>query len=166
MSKNLLFTFQDMSVKDKAAKAVMKYFARAGANAVQQDVSAQVRRTSGVSYREITLTFADSQQVVLRIKQTGDVYQVLLNGKVAPIKNQEDHVKAVAEIVQMLDAGRTKFQALLAKAQAKLPPGVKTAAPKMIQALTEKRDGLKEAIAAVWAEIEQVRGGQAAEASA
>lgn len=158
MSKNLIFTFEEMSVKDKAAKKAMKYFSQAGANVVQQDVSPTVKRTSGVSYREMSLTFADSQQVVLRVKQTGDVYQVLLNGKVAPIKSQDDHVKAVAEIAQMLDAGRTKFQALLAKAQAKLPPGIKTAAPKLIVSLTEKRDGLKEAIAHARDEIAQALG--------
>ena len=37
----------------------------------------------------------DEERVVLRIKQSGDIFQVLLNGKVLPIKNQDDHVKAI-----------------------------------------------------------------------
>jgi uncharacterized coiled-coil DUF342 family protein len=157
MNTSLIFSFADMGVKDRAAKAVMKYFTRAGANVVSQDVSTQVKRTSGISYREMTLTFADSQKLVMRIKQTGDVFQVTLNGKLVPIKNQDDQTKAVAEIVAMMDGARTKFQAKLAKTLIKLPPKIKTAAPKMMQVLTEKRDTLKEAIAEVRAEIAKLQ---------
>ncbi len=115
--KSLLFSFEDLSVKDKAAKEAMKYFSRAGANVVQQDVSTAVKRNSGVSYREMLLTFADSQKAVLRIKQTGDIFQVLLNNKLLPIKNQDDHIAAIAEIVKAMDSGRSKFQKLLAAAK-------------------------------------------------
>jgi len=153
MSKNLLFSFEDMSVKDKAAKQAMRYFSRAGANVVQQDVLPSVKRSSGISYREMLLTFADSQNVVLRVKQSGDIFQVLLNNKVMPIKNQDDHVKAIAEVVQAMDAGRSKFQKMLAVIKAKPPAGIRTAAPRLEQALTEKRDMLKSAIAAVREEI-------------
>ena len=156
--KNLLFSFEDLSAKDKAAKQAARYFSRAGANVVQQDVPTAVKRSSGITYREMTLTFADSQQVVLRIKQSGDIFQVLLNGKVLPIKNQDDHVKAIAEIVQAMDAGRSRFQKLLAAAQARPPAGIRTAAPKMEQVLTEKRDALKAAIAEVRSQIEAIKG--------
>ena len=156
--KNLLFSFEDLSAKDKAAKQAARYFSRAGANVVQQDVPTAVKRSSGITYREMTLTFADSQQVVLRIKQSGDIFQVLLNGKVLPIKNQDDHVKAIAEIVQAMDAGRSRFQKLLAAAQVRPPAGIRTAAPKMEQVLTEKRDALKAAIAEVRSQIEAIKG--------
>ena len=90
----------------------------------------------------------DSQLVTLRIKQTGDVFQVLINGKVVPIRNQDDHKKAVAEIAGMLESGRTAFQAKLAKAKVKLPKGVTTAVTNIERALTEKRDALVEAVGA------------------
>lgn len=154
--KNLLFSFEDLSAKDKAAKQAARYFSRAGANVVQQDVPTAVKRSSGITYREMALTFADSQQVVLRIKQSGDIFQVLLNGKVLPIKNQDDHVKAIAEIVQAMDAGRSRFQKLLAAAVVKPPPGIRTAAPRMEAVLTDKRDSLKSAIAAVREEISKL----------
>lgn len=155
--KKLLFSFEDFSSKDRATKAVVKYFTRAGANAVQIDASAAVRRTSGVSYRELTLTFADSQAVALRIKQTGDIFQVLLNGKVLPLVNQDDHAKAIAEVAKAMDSARSAFQKKLARAKAKLPASIKTAAPKMEQVLTEKRDSLKEAIAEAQQELEGLR---------
>lgn len=155
--KKLLFSFDDFSSKDRAAKAVVKYFTRAGANAVQIDASAAVRRTSGVSYRELTLTFADSQTVALRIKQTGDIFQVLLNGKVLPLVNQDDHAKAIAEVAKAMDSARSAFQKKLARAKAKLPASIKTAAPRMEQVLTEKRDSLKDALADARTELEGLR---------
>ena len=155
--KNILFSFEDMGVKDRATKTAVRYFARAGATVVSQDVAAGTKRTAGVSYRELALTFADSQTVVLRIKQTGDIYQVLLNGKVLPIKAQDDHTAAIAEIVKAMDAGRSAFQKKLAAAQVKPPAGLKTAAPKMMAALTQKRDDLKTAIADVRGQIEAAR---------
>jgi hypothetical protein len=155
--KNLLFSFEDLSAKDKAAKEAARYFSRAGANVVQQDIPTAVKRSSGITYREMTLTFADSQQVALRIKQSGDIFQVLLNGKVLPIRNQDDHVKAIAEIVQAMDASRSRFQKLLAAAKVRPPAGIRTAAPKMEQVLTEKRDALKAAIAEVRGQIESIK---------
>lgn len=144
--KNLLFTFDDLSAKSTAAKQVVRYFARAGANVVQQDIPSAVKRSSGVTYREMDLTFADSQQVTLRIKQTGDIFQVLLNGKALPIKDQDDHVKAIAEIVHAMDSGRSRYQKLLAAAKVRPPAGIRTAAPRMEQELMVKRDALKAAI--------------------
>lgn len=159
---NVIFTFDDMGSKDKASKKVMQYFARAGANVVTQDVSTQVKRTAGISYRELSLTFADSQTITFRVKQSGDIYQVVLNGKVTPIKNQDDHVQAVAELVKLMDVGRTKFQQRLAKIQAKLPPTIKTAVPSIRKQLETRRDELKAAIADVRAEIATIRGESAA----
>lgn len=154
MNSKQLFSFEDLSVKDKAARAVMQLFNKAGATVVTQDIDTKIKRSSGISFREMMLTFADSQTVTLKIKQTGDIFQVLLNNRIIPIKNQDDHKKALTEIINVLDSGRSKFQAALAKAQVKLPLAIKTAAPTMIAKLTEKRDGLKEAIAMVNSEIE------------
>lgn len=152
--KNLLFNFEEMaSSKDKIAKIIGRQFGMAGQNIVQTDISESTKRSSGVSFREMTLTFADSQTITLRVKQTGDIFQVLLNNKVIPIKNQDDHAKAVTEIAQNIDKGRAQFQKKLAATKVAVPKGIKTAAPKIEQVLTEKRDSLKEAIRAVNDEI-------------
>jgi hypothetical protein len=154
MDRKLLFSFEDLGSKsDAATKILGKQFARHGCDIAQGGVSPGVKRSSGVSYREMLLTFKDSQTVLLRIKQSGDIFEVRVNGGAQPIRHQDDHVKAVIEIVDVLDAGRKKFQAKLAAAATKPPPGLRTAAPKIEQALAEKRDSLKEAIAAVREEI-------------
>lgn len=156
--KNLLFSFGDLSRKDVRVQKVTQQFHRAGASVVQTDATTDIKRTSGISYRELHLTFADSQRVVLRIKQTGDIFQVLLNGALLPIRDQDDHVAAIAQIAKAMDAGRVKFQKKLAATKVKTPASIRTAAPKMEQVLTEKRDTLKSAIADVRSEIDKVRG--------
>lgn len=159
--KTLIFNFDDLSSKDKVARKAVQQFHRAGASVVQSEVSTGVKRTSGISYRELNLTFTDSQRVVFRIKQSGDIFQVLLNGALFPIRNQDDHVGAIAEIAKAMDTGRVKFQKRLAATKVKTPAGIRTAAPKMEQVLTEKRDSLKSAIADVRSEIDKVRGATA-----
>ena len=148
----MVFDFQDLA-SGKAEKKLAQTFSRAGANVVQSAVGA-LKRSSGVSFKDVSLTFADGQVVAMSIKQTGDIYAVKLNGKPLPVKAQDDHFKAIKEIVDAMNAGRSKFQKILAAAKVKPPPGIRTAAPKMEQALADKRDALKSAIAAVRAEIQ------------
>lgn len=157
MSKNIVFNFAEISNKDKATKAVSSAFKKAGAAIAQVDVSPSVKRTSGISYRELSITFADSQVIVFRIKQSGDIYQALLNGKVRPITNQDDHTAAIAELAKAMESGRSAFQAKLAKAKLKLPNGIKTTVPNKEKLLIEKRDSLKEAVAAAEQELNQIK---------
>lgn len=159
MNAQQIFSFEDLSVKDKAARKVMQLFNKAGATVVSQDVDTKIKRSSGISYREMTFTFADSQTITLRIKQTGDIFQVLQNGKLIPIKNQDNHNAAITEIIGKLDSNRSKFQQQLAKAKVTLPSGMKTAATSMLQRLTQKRDDLKAAIAATEEEIAALQAG-------
>ncbi|HWX01558.1 hypothetical protein [Collimonas sp.] len=154
MAKNLIFSFDDMGgKKDAATRAVVRYFARAGSHIVQGDVSPNIKRSSGVSYREMVLTFTDSQVVTFSIKQSGDIFQVKLNGKIVPLKNQDDQAAAIGEMVGMMDAGRSKFQAAMAKVRIQLPDSIRTAAPRMEVALQEKSAALDVAIAAITEDI-------------
>lgn len=146
MNKTLIFDFNDLSDKDKTLAKAKRYFEAAGAEVTSLDVDAKVGRTMGFSFRTIQLGFADSQTVVMSIKATGDVYQVKLNGRLLPLKNQDDHVKAIAEIVGAMAKGRAKFQAALAKVKVTLPKGIRTAAPKMEQTLREQITAVDEAI--------------------
>lgn len=139
---NLLFSFEDLSAKDKAAREAVKHFKKAGADPAQVDVKSSIRKTSGIAYRELHLVFGDSQAISLRIKETGDIFQVLLNKKALPIRNQDEHAKAIKEMVSAMDRGRATFQKKMARRKVKLPSAVKTAAPKMEVALQRRRDEL------------------------
>lgn len=153
MKKTILFDFNGMTKGDAPLKLVKRYFQKAGAAVIEISVNQKPKRSSGVTYREVSLAFADSQTVVLRVKQTGDIFEVLLNGSAIPIKNQDNHVDAVAEIVNAMDGKRSAFQKKLAATAAAIPPGIKTAAPTMRRTLEQRRDALKDAIAAVREEI-------------
>ena len=61
-----------------------------------------------------------------------------------------------------MDAGRSRFQKLMAAANVRPPAGIRTAAPRMEQVLTEKRDALRSAIDDVRQQIESLRGAAAA----
>lgn len=152
--KNLLFSFDDLGTKsDKALVKLKQYFSRANAPVVTAEPGAKTLRTAGISYRELFLTFGDSQRVTLRIKQTGDVYQVLINDKLTPLKAQDDHIKAVAEIAQKLDAGRAKFQKALANVKVPMPKGIRTAAPKLEEQLKIREEELDTAISEAQQEL-------------
>ena len=90
-----------------------------------------------------------------RIKPTGDVYQVLLNGSVLPLKNQDEHQKAIEEIASKLDGGRAAFQKKLARTKVTIPAGIRNTVKESEKALTEKRDALKEVIADLDKKIEE-----------
>lgn len=121
-----------------AMRKVTALFERSGLSVIKVECDGKTKRVAGISYRTVTLSFADSQHIELRVKATGDVYEVRLNGKVQPIKSQDDPSKAVAELVAMLDTGRAKFQKRQAALQMKPPEGAKTAAPKMRDTLTQQ----------------------------
>jgi hypothetical protein len=156
--KNLIFDFFNLSGKEESIKKAKRYFAQAGAAVATVDVDAKVRRTAGVSYREVHFGFADNQTVSFGIKQTGDVYQAKVNGKLLPLRSQDDHQKAVVEIVAAMTKGRAKFQAALAKTKVELPKSIRTAAPKMEQVLREKIASVDEAISAARDELASLTG--------
>lgn len=158
MAKNLLFSFDDMKGSDKPAKELTRWFKRAGQQVVSVDVKPSVQRAAGISFREMLLSFADSQTITLRIKQTGDIYQVMLNGRAVPLRNPDNHSDAVSELVKLMDKGRAIFQKKLAAVKVALPATIRTAAPKIQEVLTQKRDALKVAIAAVDEEIAKAKG--------
>ena len=99
------------------------------------EIEEKLRRSAGISYRNVSFAFGDSQVVMMSVKATGDIFQVKLNGKVLALAKSEEQKAAIAEIVAAMASGRTKFQAALARASVSLPAPVKTAAPRMLEQL-------------------------------
>nr|WP_319566314.1 hypothetical protein [uncultured Rhodoferax sp.] len=151
--KSLVFDFEKASTKDSAVKAAVRLFLRAGAQVVSSSVDQAISRKAGVTYRNVNFTFADGQTVTLGVKSTGDVFEVKINGKPTPLRNQDDHALAIAEIATKMDVGRSKFQKILALVKIPLPPSIRTSRANMIIALTAKRDNLKAAVEVATAEL-------------
>lgn len=160
--KNLLFDFQNLNDKAAAVKKAAQAFARAGANVVSSDVDKTTSRRAGITFRNVHFTFADGQTVTMAIKQSGDVFEVKLNGKLIPIRNQDDHGEAIKEVVGRLDAGRAAFQKAMAKVKVPLPPVSRVSRANLIKAKTERRDALKEAVTEAERTLAELQGGAAA----
>lgn len=130
--------FSSAQAADKALKTVSQLMVRAGQLVVTTEFDPKMKRTSGISYREASLTLASGQIVILRVNTTGDIYQVLLNGSVQPMRNQTDSAKAVAEIAAMAEKNQLAFQKAQARKQVALPKGMSTPVPKQATVYAER----------------------------
>lgn len=138
---------KDLQPNDKTApKELLKIFKRAGGDVITSSVG-KAKRQNAVSFKPVFLTLSDSQAIELRVKESGDIYQVLLNGKPIPIKNQDDDKAAVGEIIKAWQANINKFQAALSKKKVELPKGVKSTRKKLIEILKQDIEELDSLIA-------------------
>lgn len=130
--------FSNAQAAAKALKKVSTIMIRAGQPVVSSEFNQAAKRTSGITYREASLTVASGQLVVLRVNATGDIFQVLINNSVVPLKNQTDSDKAVQEIAGLLEKGQAAFQKAQARKAIALPKGMSTPAPKQIAVYAER----------------------------
>jgi ribosomal protein S19E (S16A) len=130
--------FSNAQAAAKALKKVSTIMIRAGQPVVSSEFIDKARRVAGVTYREASLTVASGQVVVLRVNVTGDIFQVVLNGSVQPMKNQTDSDKAVIEIAALLEKGQSAFQKAQARKAIALPKGMSTPAPKQAKVYAER----------------------------
>lgn len=154
--KALQFNFENPSEKDKAVKTVIQRFRLAGASVVTSEVDKTMSRRAGVTFRNLNLTFADGQTVTMAFKATGDVFEVRVNGKVTPLKDQDDYHAAISEIAGRMDSGRDAFQRALARVKVPLPPSIRTSRANLLKAKVDKRDALKEVIVALQNELQSL----------
>lgn len=144
--KTLNFDFGAVTANDKTLREVTKLFERAGVQVVNSEVAKSVIKRQGIATRDVTFTFADSQTVTMSVKESGDVFQVKINGGLVPVREQDDHARAIKEIAALLDRRRAAFQKAMARAKMPTPPIARASRTSVLAALTTKRDGLKEAI--------------------
>ena len=147
-----LFSFDDLSRNDKAVQELERTFTRKGANVLDVAVPSTIKRASGISYREVHISFSDSQTVTFRVKKSGDIYEVRINGRPVPIKSQDDQEKAIEEVVDRLRKGEKAFQRALARRQTPKVPGLRTAAPKIEEQNESAIKELQEMIARLQSE--------------
>jgi hypothetical protein len=142
----LVFNFSDLD-SNAAEQALSLYFKGCGEQVVQTVVDPQIRTSSDIAYKTIDVTFADGQKLTLLVKESGDIFSVLLNGKAFPLKVQDDQETAMAEMVKAIDDGRAAFQEALTKTQAVVPATIRMATPKVEAVLQAKLASLNEQIA-------------------
>jgi hypothetical protein len=155
--KNLIFEFEKIAPSGGVTAEAKRAFARAGASVVQVEAGAVQRGPGGIKFKPLSFVFADGQSLTMRIKETGDIFQVLLNGRARPIAHQDDHGEAIKELVAAMDQGRAGFVKAQAKKKVAVPSGVKSTVPRKIEAVTAQRDALQAEVSELEARVSAKR---------
>lgn len=156
----LLFSFSASgSANSQTINQLKKLFAKAGAQVVNVDVAKNLSQRVGVTYRSVLLTFGDGQTVTLNVKdETGDVFEIRINGSVVPLRNQDDHAETVKEVAALMNRKRAAFQRAAAKAKTPLPTGIKATRVKKLDAKRTRRDELQGQVDTARTELQSLTG--------
>lgn len=155
MNTPLLFDIKNLSTEADSMKRMIDMFSMLGENLRKHSVDKALKRSAGITYKEVSLFFGDAQTVTFSIKQTGDIWKVKLNNKQIALRNQDAHKPeaVVQEIAQKIKAGRTAYQkAEAAKTKAEevvqsvKQAGLKNTQKMRVSALTEQVNALENAI--------------------
>ena len=120
-NKHFLFSFEELNQADSAIREIEREFRRLGTPVATTEIPQKTKRTAGITYREVNMTFSDSQIVTFKVKKTGDIFEVKINGKTVPMRNQDDQKKALEEISNYLTKGSAAFQKKLLRQKVTLP---------------------------------------------
>lgn len=164
-----LFNFDDMATGSARAKyQIAKLFAKYRAPTASEDkpggggksveIDPKLRRSSGITYRDVHVAMKDSQTVTFRVKQTGDIFQVLVNGRAVPIKSQGNQADAIREIVDVLNARRARLQKVLTMAKVPMRRGASVSVRMQVNQLKSKLVGLDAMIEDAKMELAEIAG--------
>ena len=164
----ILFDFDTMAsggaqrAKYDIARAFARYNAPVategmpGGGGRSVEIDAKVRKTADIEYREVVVLMKDGQRVIFRVKRSGDIYQVLVNGIAVPITEQHDQTAAIREIVDHLNARRKQFQKRLAAVRVPMKRGSGITTKMQIKQLAAKEAGLVVMIEDARAELAEI----------
>ena len=107
-SNQVKLDFEKMT--EAGLKPLAKKFEKWGLTVKNIDSTNKAKRESGFMIKDATFTFSDGQQMLVRVKQEGTVFQVKLNNKVVPIKNVADINKAVIEMVDYIQSNAKAYE--------------------------------------------------------
>lgn len=120
-SNQLTLDFEKLT--EKTLQPVLKKFQKGGYTVIKVDAPNKAKRESGFLIKNFTLTFEDEQQILVRVKAGGTIFQVKLNNRVIPIKHVDDMEKAIYEISNYLyDNAKAFARAKAQRERRKLKP--------------------------------------------
>lgn len=124
-------------------KSVLKKFEKYECKVADVESTNKAKRESGILIKSFTLKFEDGQQMEVRVKADGTVFQVKLNKKVVPIHNVDNIDKAVIELVNYVqDNAKAYEKAKIQRQKRKLVPPT----PSIITTRREKIEKAKAAL--------------------
>ncbi len=141
ISKQLKLDFEKLT--ESALKPLAKKFDKWQCNVVKIDATNKGRRESGFMIKEFTFHFEDGQQMLVRVKGDGTIFQVKLNKKVVPVRHVDDMDRAIVEMVDYVQQNakayeRAKIQRLKNKKLRIEKPPVRTSRAEKIESYKGK----------------------------
>lgn len=134
-------------------KPILKRFAKWDCPVASVDAPNKGKRESGFLVKHFTLTFEDGQQMLVRVKADGTVFQVKLNNKVVPIKNVNDMDKAIGEMIDYVqDNAKAYARAKMQRERRRIKPpapSVKTTRQEKLAQEKSKLEQISQSNAAV-----------------
>lgn len=112
------------------------------------------RRESGMQIKSAMFIFKTGQKLEVKVKTSGTIFQIKLNGKVLPIKHVDDMDKAIIEIVDYVQDNEKAYLKAQARRVAKLAAGEKKPAVRTTRA--EQIDNYSAKVAELQAENENL----------
>ena len=127
---------------ENGLKPVLKRFDKYQCHVAKVEATNKGKRESGFLIKNFTLHFDDGQQMLVRVKGDGTVFQVKLNNKVVPIRHVDDMDKAIIEMVDYVQSNARAYER--AKIQREKNKRILVPKPSVVTARAEKIKGYKE----------------------
>lgn len=102
------------------------------------------KRESGMLIKTFTLAFEDSQQLLVRVKSDGTIFQVKLNNRVIPVRNVDNIDKAISELCDfMYDNAKAFARAKAQRERRKLKPPTPSVTTTRSEKIARAKDDLQ-----------------------
>lgn len=116
------FDFAGLSETSPLVKSLRAALVKGSGQAVPFVVIGKVKRVTGVSIKDVEMTLENGQTVTYRVKNTGDIFRVQLNGKDLPLKGDMTMLNDVSkEIGEKVRAAQPAFDKRQAAARVVIP---------------------------------------------
>lgn len=117
-----MFNYSSLAEGDKPVQDLKTKLNNAVGQAIPYVVIGKAKRTSGESVKPIEFGFENGQKVTFMVRQSGDIFRVLLNDKPLPLTSDMTMVQEMStEIAAKVKAGQSRFDAAAAKAKVRVP---------------------------------------------
>ena len=117
-----MFNYASLAEGDKPVQTLKTKLNKAVGQSIPYVVIGKAKRTAGESVKPIEYGFENGQKVTFMVRQSGDIFRVLLNDKPLPLTSDMTMLpEMAAEIAAKVKAGQSRFNAVAAKAKVRVP---------------------------------------------
>lgn len=129
---------------EKNLQPIAKKFKQGGYTVTTVDAPNKGKRESGMLIKTFTLTFEDSQQLLVRVKSDGTIFQVKLNNRVVPVHNVDNIDKAISEMCNLMyDNAKAFARAKAQRERRKLKPPTPSVTTTRSEKISKAKDNLQ-----------------------